>query len=59
MHIMCLVIILNYYFKNRTISVETFDSINPMDMKDVLIVVKVARYGIIFVNIHGVCIRIV
>lgn len=56
---MYLVIILNYHFDIRTIGVKALDSVNPMDMKNVLIIVKVTRCGIIFVNVHGVCIRIV
>lgn len=43
----------------HTIGVETLNPINLMDMKNALITIKVSRLEVIFVNVHGVRIRII
>jgi len=57
---MYLLFTLIYHFDNHTmIDVEVLNPVNLMRMENTLITIKILRFGIVFVNVHGICIRIV
>lgn len=54
-----LLITLIYHFNNHTIGVEVLNSVNLMGMKNALIIIKISKLRVVFVNVHCVYIRIV